>query len=227
MRNLLSMRSALATASIVVASCFGSMAYASVTAPASGVEYTTLAAPQPVPAGKKVEVIEFFMYHCPHCNALEPQLSEWVKKQGDNILLKRVHFPASGPNDPEAHLYLTLEAMGKLPEMHAKVFRAIHVERVRLNSDEAVLNWVTKAGVDRAKFLDAWNSFGVQTKMKRASAMISAYKVEFAPVLVIDGKYMTAPSMVANSDKTRDEQALFRSTLQVADFLVAKAAKTK
>jgi thiol:disulfide interchange protein DsbA len=167
------------------------------------------------------------MYHCPHCNSLEPQLSEWVKKQGDKIILKRVHFPASGPNDPEAHLYLTLEAMGKLPEMHAKVFRAIHVERVRLNSDEAVVAWVTKSGVDKAKFLEAWNSFGVQTKMKRLGAMIKAYKVEFAPVLVIDGKYMTAPSMVAASEKSRDEQQLFRSTLQVADFLVAKAASTK
>jgi len=120
-----------------------------------------------------------------------------------------------------------LEAMGKLPEMHAKVFRAIHVERVRLNSDEAVVAWVTKSGVDKAKFLEAWNSFGVQTKMKRLGAMIKAYKVEFAPVLIIDGKYMTAPSLVAASEKSRDEQQLFRSTLQVADFLVAKAAKTK
>jgi thiol:disulfide interchange protein DsbA len=221
------LRFALAAASVVVASCFASPAFASVTAPVSGVEYTTLAAPQSVPAGKKVEVIEFFMYHCPHCNALEPQMAEWVKKQGDNIVLKRMHIPATGPNDPEAHLYLTLEAMGKLPEMHAKVFRAIHVERVRLNSDEAVLNWATKSGLDRAKFLDAWNSFGVQTKLKRLGPTISAYKVEFAPVLVIDGKYLTAPSMVAASDKTRDEQQLFRSTLQVADFLVAKAAKTK
>ena len=223
MRNL---RFALAAATLALGVA-ASPAFASVTAPVSGVEYNTLAAPQAVPAGKKVEVIEFFMYHCPHCNALEPQLSEWVKKQGDNIVLKRVHFPASGPNDPEAHLYLTLEAMGKLPEMHAKVFRAIHVERVRLNSDEAILAWATKNGLDRTKFLDAWNSFGVQTKMKRLGAQISAYKVEFAPVLVIDGKYMTAPSMVAASDKTRDEQQLFRSTLQVADFLVAKAAKTK
>lgn len=223
MRNL---RFALAAATLALGVA-ASPAFASVTAPVSGVEYTTLAAPQAVPAGKKVEVIEFFMYHCPHCNALEPQLSEWVKKQGDNIVMKRVHFPSSGPNDPEAHLYLTLEAMGKLPEFHAKVFRAVHVERVRLNSDEAVLNWAVKSGLDRAKFLDAWNSFGVQTKLKRLSAMISSYKVEFAPVLVIDGKYMTAPSMVATSDKTRDEQQLFRSTLQVADFLVAKAAKTK
>ncbi len=223
MRNL---RFALAAATLALG-VVASPAFASVTAPVSGVEYTTLAAPQTVPAGKKVEVIEFFMYHCPHCNALEPQLSEWVKKQGDNIVLKRVHFPASGPNDPEAHLYLTLEAMGKLPEFHAKVFRAVHVERVRLNSDDAVLKWAVKSGLDQAKFLAAWNSFGVKTKLARLGAMISAYKVEFAPVLVIDGKYMTAPSLVAASDKTRDEQQLFRSTLQVADFLVAKAAKTK
>ena len=224
MRNL---RFALAAASVVVASCFAAPAFASVTAPTSGVEYTTLAAPQPVPAGKKVEVIEFFMYHCPHCNALEPQLEEWVKKQGDNIVLKRVHFPSTGPNDPEAHLYLTLDALGKVPEMQPKVFNAVHVQRIRLNTDESILAWVTKNGIDRAKFLDAWNSFGVLTKLKRLGATVTAYKIDFAPAIVIDGKYMTAPSLVANSDKSRDEQQLFRSTLQVADFLVAKAAKTK
>lgn len=223
MHPLRTLRFALAAASLVVASS----AFASVAAPVAGVEYTALAAPQPVPAGKKVEVIEFFMYHCPHCNALEPQLEEWVKKQGDNIVLKRVHFPSTGPSDPEAHLYLTLEAMGKLPEMHAKVFHAVHVERVRLNTDETILAWAVKNGLDRTKFLDAWNSFGVQTKLKRLGATVKAYKVDFAPVLIIDGKYMTAPSLVAASDKTRDEQQLFRSTLQVADFLVAKAARTK
>lgn len=217
-----SLRFALAATMLVASSAF-----ASVAAPVSGVEYTTLAAPQPVPAGKKVEVIEFFMYHCPHCNALEPQLSEWVKKQGDNIVMKRVHFPSSGPNDPEAHLYLTLEAMNRLGDMHAKVFNAIHVQRVRLNSDAAILDWAVKNGLDRTKFLEAWNSFGVQTKMRRLGQIVTAYKVEFAPVLVIDGKYMTAPSMVHASEKTNDEQQLFRSTLQVADFLVAKAAKTK
>ena len=30
------------------------------------------------PAGK-VDVIEFFWYSCPHCNAFEPTLDAWVK----------------------------------------------------------------------------------------------------------------------------------------------------
>jgi thiol:disulfide interchange protein DsbA len=218
-----SLRFALLAASLVV-----STAFASPTDPKNGVEYVTLAQPQPTQAaGKKVEVIEFFMYHCPHCNALEPQFEQWVKRQGDNIVLKRVHIPASGPNDPEAHLYLTLEALGKVDEMHAKVFKAIHVDRIRMKDDATVIDWASKNGIDRASFTNAWNSFGVMTKLRRLSQVADAYKVDGAPTVVIDGKYQTSPAMVYNSVKAVNEPQLFQATLQVMDALVAKAAKSK
>ncbi len=205
-----------------------STAFASPTDPKSGVEYVTLAQPQPVQAtGKKVEVIEFFMYHCPHCNALEPQLEQWVKKQGDNIVFKRVHLPSSGPNDPEAHLRLTLEALGKAEEFQPKVFKAWHVDRLRLNTDAAIIDWALKNGLDRNKFLDAWNSFGVTTKLRRLPQITSDYKVDSVPTIIIDGKYQTSPALVYNSVKTQNEPALFGATLQVMDALVAKAAKSK
>ena len=205
-----------------------STAFASPTDPKSGVEYVTLAQPQPVQAtGKKVEVIEFFMYHCPHCNALEPQLEQWVKKQGDNIVFKRVHLPSSGPNDPEAHLRLTLEALGKAEEFQSKVFKAWHVDHLRLNTDAAIIDWVSKNGIDRNKFLEAWNSFGVTTKLRRLPQITSDYKVDSVPTIIIDGKYQTSPATVYNSVKTQNEPALFGATLQVMDALVAKAAKSK
>ncbi|MGJ7917653.1 thiol:disulfide interchange protein DsbA/DsbL [Massilia sp. LXY-6] len=218
-----SLRFALLAASLVA-----STAFASPTDPKNGVEYVTLAQPQPVQAaGKKVEVIEFFMYHCPHCNALEPQFEQWVKKQGDNIVLKRVHLPFSGPNDPEAHLYLTLEALGKVDEMHAKVFKAIHQDRIRMKDDATVIDWVSKNGIDRATFTNAWNSFGVMTKLRRLPQIVNEYKVDGAPTIVIDGKYQTSPATVYNSVKSSNEPQLFQATLQVMDALVAKAAKTK
>lgn len=218
-----SLRFALLAASLAV-----STAFASPTDPKAGVDYVTLAQPQPVQAaGKKVEVIEFFMYHCPHCNALEPQFEQWVKKQGDNIVLRRVHIPSQGVSDPEAHLYLTLEALGKVNEMHAKVFKAMHVDRVRLTRDDTIIDWVSKNGIDRATFLNAWNSFGVMTKLRQQGKIVEAYKVEGAPTIVIDGKYQTAPSIVYNSVKTNNEPQLFQATLQVMDALVAKAAKSK
>jgi len=215
-----SLRFALAAVSLIA-----STAFASPTAPVNGVEYITLAQPQPVQTnGKKVEVIEFFMYHCPTCNAVEPHLAEWVKKQGDNILFKRVHMPFTGPNDPEAHLYLTLEAMGKLDEMHHKVFKAFHVDRVRLNRDEVIIDWVSKNGLDKAKFLEYWNSFGVLSKMKRLAQIMNNYKVDSVPTLIVDGRYMTSPSVVGAAVKGGGAE-LPKMTLQVADALVAKVQK--
>jgi thiol:disulfide interchange protein DsbA len=213
---------------LLAASLAASTAFASPTDPKSGVEYVTLAQPQPVQAvGKKVEVIEFFMYHCPHCNALEPSFEQWVKKQGDNIVLKRVHLPFTGPNDPEAHLYLTLEALGKVDQMHAKVFKAVHQDRIRLNQDEAIIDWVSKNGIDRATFVNAWNSFGVLAKLRQLPKIVDAYKVDGVPTVVIDGKYQTSPATVYSAVKTSSEPQLFQATLQVMDALVAKAAKSK
>jgi thiol-disulfide isomerase/thioredoxin len=80
--------------------------------------------------GKKVEVLEFFMYHCPHCNALDPVLADWVKKNSDKIVFKRMHMG----DDAQAKAFYTLEAMN-ITNLHEKLFHAIHVERNRLNTD--------------------------------------------------------------------------------------------
>jgi thiol:disulfide interchange protein DsbA len=203
-------------------------AFASPTDPKLGADYVALATPQPVQSiGKKVEVIEFFMYHCPFCNMLEPMLADWVKKQGDKILFRRVHVPFSGPNDPEAHLFLTLEAMGQLDAMHAKVFRATHIDRVRMNKDEVIFDWVAKNGVNRAQFIDTWNSFGVQTKMRRLAQVISAYQVTGAPTLIIDGRLTTGPGVIDAGNKGFPREQLSMATVQVLDALVARALQTK
>lgn len=205
-----------------------SAAFASPADPKLGAEYVQLASPQPVQAvGKKVEVIEFFMYHCPHCYVLEPYLAEWVKKHGADVNFKRIHMPYSGVKDPEAHLFLTLEAMGKLEEFHTKVFKAIHVDRVRMSTDEVVIDWAVKNGIDKKKFMDTWSSFGVITKLNRLPTILNNYKIDSVPTLVIDGRFMTSPSVVDAVNKGMNEGALSQATVQVLDAIVAKVAKTK
>ncbi|WP_426193719.1 thiol:disulfide interchange protein DsbA/DsbL [Massilia sp. DWR3-1-1] len=203
-------------------------AFASPADPKLGVDYVQLASPQAAQVvGKKVEVIEFFMYHCPHCYVLEPTLAEWVKKNADKVIFKRVHMPFRGATDPEAHLYLTLEALGKLEELHPKAFKAMHVERVNLANEQVAQDWAVKNGVDKAKFLDAWNSFGVMTKLKRLPATLAAYKVESVPTLIIDGRLMTSPAVVDAGNKGMNEAALSKATIEVLDNLVKKVAATK
>lgn len=198
---------------------------ASAAEPVLGTDYKVLDTPVRNDTGAKIEVVEFFMYSCPHCNALEPLMSDWVKKQGDKIVFRRIHFPAMGEKDPQAHAYLTLEAMGKLEGVHDKIFRAIHVERNRLRTDDAVTDVVVKAGVDKAKYLEYFNSFGVQTKMKRAGALVESYKVDSAPTIVIDGRFVTSPSQAGRPGQP--EMVSMQNTLNVMDYLVAKAAAEK
>lgn len=189
--------------------------------PQNGVDYTTLESAARPDTGKKIEVVEFFMYSCPHCNALEPLMSEWVKKQGDNIVFRRVHMAFSGPNDPQAHAYVTLEAMGKLDVVHDKIFRAIHVERNRLNKDEALADFIGKNGVDKAKYLEFFNSFAVQTKLKRGISQINTYKLTSAPSIVIDGRFVTSPSQAGRPGQPELQSQ--QATLRVMDALVARA----
>jgi thiol:disulfide interchange protein DsbA len=214
----------LRPAALVLCLLAGSV-FASPTEPREGVEYTVLATPQPTQAtGKKVEVIEFFMYHCPVCNALEPGLEEWIRKQGDKIVLRRVHMPYTGPNDPEAHLFLTLEAMGIAEELAPKVFHARHVEHLQL-TDAALADWAGKNGIDKARFAAVWNSFGVTSKLRRQQQVTENYRVNSVPTLIIDGRYVTSPEHLDKSGVDRAQ--VFNATLQVADALVAKAAKTR
>jgi thiol:disulfide interchange protein DsbA len=223
-----SLRLALAAAGLAIATA----AVASPADPKVNAEYTMLAQPQPVSTAnsKQVEVLEFFMYRCPHCAALNPELEAWAKKQGDAIAFRRVPFPYTGPKDPGAHLYLTLEAMGKSEELSQKVFDAIHKQHIRLDMDEkAIFDFAARNGLDQKKFMDTWSSFSVMSKMNRLNNLIAAYKVETAPTLIVDGKYETSPSQVevANHLDTRNEPAVMHAAVQTLDALVAKAKAGK
>jgi protein dithiol oxidoreductase (disulfide-forming) len=201
-------------------------AFATPTAPKSGAEYTTLKNPQPVQAeGKKVEVIEFFMYHCPACYALEPAMLDWVKKQGDNISFRRIHLPLTGEKDPEAHLFLTLEAMKLESQLHAKVLHTWHVERKRLQSDDANIEWAVKNGIDKEKFLSVYNSFAINNRLKNAGRVAATYEVNSTPTIIVNGRYSTNPSQVDASNPGIPRQQLTAATLQVLDALVAQSRK--
>jgi thiol:disulfide interchange protein DsbA len=199
-------------------------AYASPAAPKNGVEYDTLAETQGTRAGDKVDVIEFFSYTCPHCNAFEPALSAWVKQNADKITFKRVHVAFRPSDEPLQRMYLSLETMGLADQYHAKVFAAIHDERLtRLSDDEQVFSWLEKNGLERAKFIGVYRSFGAQSWISRAKATIQAHKIDQWPMLAIGGRYMTSPFFASRGMAQVEEVQQQRNGLQVMDFLVAKA----
>lgn len=205
-------------------SLFAAAAGASPSSPVNGTDYRTLDKAQATSAGKKVDVTEFFWYSCPHCNALEPTLEAWVKKNADRINFKRVPVIFRDTFIPQQKLYYTLEAMGLVDKLHAKVFRAIHAERQHLDTDKQIADFIAKQGVDMKKFNDTYNSFGVQAKVRQAAQLQNDYQIDGVPTIAVDGRYLTSPSIVGAGLGNRPEQVLFDATTQVLDFLVTKSA---
>ena len=186
--------------------------------PAEGRDYKALGkrASGEAPAGK-IEVVEFFWYSCPHCNAFEPQLEAWIKQLPPDVVLRRVPVAFRADFVPQQKLYYTLEAMGKLPELHAKVFQAIHQERQPTNRDDLILAWAEKNGLDKAKFQEVYNSFGVASKVRRAQQLQNEFEVEGVPALGIAGRFYTDGSMAGSMPRA----------LQVTDYLIAEARKAR
>lgn len=180
--------------------------------PEPGVDYLVLEkrAPVEAPAGK-IEVVEFFWYNCPHCNAFEPALDAWIKRLPKDVAIRRV--PVSFRDDfvPQQRLFYAIEAMGLTEKLHNKIFTAIHGEKQQLNKSDAIADWVAKQGVDKAKFLEQYNSFTVSTKATRATQLQNTYKVEGVPALGIAGRFYTDGTLAQNMDRG----------LLIADFLVS------
>jgi thiol:disulfide interchange protein DsbA len=165
--------------------------------PIADKDYKLINPPQKTDAAGKIEVVEFFSYACPHCADFEPFLQDWVKRKPKDVTFRSVPLVFRESWKPLAKLYYTLEAMGALDRHHQAVFDAIHKQNQSLFTDQAVMDWAVKQGLDKVKFEQTYNSFGIDAKVQRAMAMGKAYGVQFTPAMAVNGKYWTGPSMVA------------------------------
>ena len=165
----------------------------------------------------KIDVIDFFWYSCPHCNAFEPKLEAWIKRLPGDVVLRRVPVAFRDSFVPQQRLFYALEALGKVEELHRKVFYAIHVERQALDNQERITDWMEKQGQDKAKFLELYSSFAVQTKARRAAQLQNDFKVQGVPSLGIAGRFYTDGSLAGTMDRA----------LLVTDYLIAEARRNK
>ena len=191
--------------------------------PVIGKDYRLINPPQPAESGKRVEVLEFFWYGCPHCNFLQPSLRAWLKQKPADVEFRRV--PAVFDNSwiPLTLAYYTLDALGEVDRLHDDVFKAIHEQKTRLSDSNVLFDWVAKHGVDRKKFADAYHSFGVKSRGMRSIDMTKAYDIPGTPALTVDGKYLLAPSMILTPKKTVDYERFFK----VLDEVIAKARRER
>ena len=184
-------------------------------APVEGTHYVRLTTQVPVPPGGKIDVVEFFWYGCPHCNAFEPALEAWTKRLPPDVAFRRAHVAFTALHETHSKIFYSLEALGQVEAMHRKVFAAIHQQRKRLDRESDIADCMAENGIDKAKFVDTFRSFGVATKVKQGKQLSESYKIDGVPAIGVQGRWFTSGSLAGDNGRA----------LAVTDFLIQQARK--
>jgi thiol:disulfide interchange protein DsbA len=153
--------------------------------------YELITPAQPTVESDKIEVIEFFWYGCPHCYTFEPALNEWLKTQSDKINFIRMPAIFNAQWGKHAKAFFTAEALGVDEKLHADFFDVIQNKKQKLETEDQLAKFFVAHGIDEQTFRDHYNSFMVDTKMRKAQSMAPRYGVRSVPTIIINGKYKT------------------------------------
>lgn len=179
-----------------------------------GVNYQAVLPAQPTSAEPgQIEVLDFFWYNCPHCNALEPYLEAWERSKPANVVLKRIPAILEPDWEAAARAYYTADALNLLPRSHLATFNEIHQNtHPLLNEADFQAFFTRQFGVDGKQFAATWSSPAVDAKIAQANVMAERYGlIEFGvPTLVVNGKWITGGGFGVT----------YPQIMQVVDYLV-------
>jgi thiol:disulfide interchange protein DsbA len=199
-----------AVASTVAAATSTASAAPSGTQWQEGTNYTRMVPAQPTSvAAGQVEVLEFFWYACPHCYALEPTVTAWLKSKPAYVSFSRVPVLWNEGHRSLARLFYTLDSMGKLNDVHGEIFKEIQTNGDPLigpdpnnaaAAERVQLSFIKRLGISEADFEKEYHGFNVETAMQRADQLVQRYRITAVPMFVVNGKYVTDVAMAGAAD---------------------------
>lgn len=182
-------------------------------APRLGIDYEILPTPQPTYGQGKIEVAEVFSYACIHCAQFQPVVDIWLKKLPKDIRYEYVPAVFQPVWENFARAFFAAKILGMQQRTHDAVFKAVHIDHaVKTGSLEDIADWYASQGVDRQKFLDTMNSFGVNAMLNRAKQFALRTGISGTPTIIVAGKYRV------NVTSERG----FAGMLAATDFLLAR-----
>lgn len=170
--------------------------------PAAGIDptgkYELVKPPQPTDTPDKVEVVEVFWYGCPHCFTFLPAMEQYAKGKPDYVAVR--HMPAIFRDSwvEHARAFYTADLLGVQERIHRPLFEAIHVGKQRLDTREDLMKFFEQHGVSNGDFNKTYDSFAVQTLMRKSQVMQQRYGVRGTPTVIVNGKYRVSGSLAGS-----------------------------
>ena len=169
-----------------------------------GKNYFRIDTPQPVTPGK-VEVTEVFSYACPVCFRFLPYADRIAKALPANAAMDYLPVSFNPVEDFPVfqRAFYAAQALGVEARSHDAMFKAIHSPGGQLATYDAstgrlknplpdindIAKFYAQYGVKPTDFVATASSFAVNTRMKRADALVQAYGITGTPTMVVDGKW--------------------------------------
>ena len=181
-----------------------------------GVQYQRITQ-QATDSGNKVEVLEFFWYGCPHCNAFDPILEKWIENKPSNTEFKRVPAVFRPEWKVHARTYYALQVMGAGEKYHGKIFKEMHKNKKRLDTLDAMTDFLVKQGVNKDEFTSAYNSFSVDNMVRKVIKQLQGYKISGVPAMAVAGKYVVSGKSAGS----------YENMIRIVNYLIKKETTAK
>ena len=147
-----------------------------------------------------VEVVDVFWFGCPHCFTFLPYMEALEEEAPDYLRIRRMPAVFRESWIPHARAYYTAHLLGIEDRVHRSIFEAIHVRGRTLSTREALAAFFEENGVSAEEFAEIYDSFAVESLVRKSVAMQRNYGVRATPTVIVNGKYRTSSSAAGSHE---------------------------
>jgi protein dithiol oxidoreductase (disulfide-forming) len=169
----------------------------------------------PTSTGSKVEVLEAFSYGCPHCAHFQPTVEAW-RQHMDSAHVQLVYLPATFRPDFQllARGFFAIQSMNLVDATHGKFYDKLWAspQGAQIRDLDQIADIYATLGVKKADFMQAAQSFFVESQLRKTEDLYRRYGIEGTPTLIVNGKYRITTESAGDYDKI----------FPIVDFLVKK-----
>lgn len=171
----------------------------------------------------KVQVLFFFSYGCHGCEMFHTPFEAWAAQELKNhknkvaVYIYPVSFNAQWKM--LAKMYYVMDSLDPDEKLNGPIFTAIHKQGLKLWDPAVMKKFFIQHGYTAEQFDQAYNSFGVNRKVKRADDLAKGYSIVVTPDIVVNGP---VHSYKVDLGKAGND---IPKLIKILDYLVEKESK--
>ena len=163
-------------------------------------KYEVLQPPQSTETGDRIEVVDVFWYGCPHCYTFLPVMEAYETVKPEYVEVRRLPAVFRESWVAHARAYYTSMLLGVDHKTHRALFEEIHEQRLPTDHKEALAAFFERQGVDRTAFEQTYDSFAVESLVRKSVLMQQRYGITGTPSVVVNGKYRVTGRLAGSLD---------------------------